>query len=147
MNSNTKFLKFLNKLTTQSQKKILVFENNFPISIFFLFFGFICGNLFGTFLTFFRNYTNWDGAIITLTILIIEFINYLNYTKKDNHIKKRIFIQYNKLQFLNFKTKINKKIIKNQPLNFKNKLFLKFLNFSKIGLLLGFFVDAFKVGS
>ena len=99
MNSNTKFLKFLNKLTTQSQKKFLVFENNFPISIFFLFFGFICGNLFGTLLNFFRNYTNWDGAIITVTILIIEFINYLNYTKKDNHIKKLILIQCNNLKF------------------------------------------------
>lgn len=147
MNSNTKFLKFLNKLTTKSQQKILVFENNFPISIFFLFFGFICGNLFGTFLNFFRNYTNWDGVIITLTILIIEFINYLNYTKKYNTIKKLIFIQWTNRKFLNFKTKINKKIIKKQTQNLKNNLFLKFLNFSKIGLLLGFFVDAFKVGS
>lgn len=145
MNSNTKFLKFLNKLTIKSQQKILVFENNFPISIFFLFLGFICGNLFGTFLNFFRNYTTWDGAIISLIILIIEFINYLNYTKKHNIIKKFILIICNNIKFLNVKT--NKKIIRKQNQNLKNKLFLKFLNFSKIGLLLGFFVDAFKVGS
>lgn len=146
MNSNTKFLKYINKLSTQSQQKFWLFEKNFPISIFFLFLGFICGNLFGTFLNFFRNYTNWDGAIITLTILIIEFINYLNYTKKYNHLKKFSLVHYDDLQSVSLKNKVNKEFFEQQN-NSNWRLFLKILNFSKIGLLLGFFVDAFKVGS
>jgi hypothetical protein len=31
------------------------------------------------FLNYFRNFVQWDGLIISLTILIIEFINYLNF--------------------------------------------------------------------
>ena len=50
------------------------------------------------------------------------------------------------LQSFSLKNKINKEFFKQQN-NSNWRLFLKFLNFSKIGLLLGFFVDAFKVGS
>jgi hypothetical protein len=60
-------------------KKLWVFQNIVTVSIFTLFFGFVCGNLFGTFLNYFRNFVQWDGLIISLTILIIEFINYLNF--------------------------------------------------------------------
>lgn len=111
---NTKFLKLLNFFRFNIINKLLFIEKNFVIYIFLLFLGFICGNLFGTFLIFFRYYIYWDGFIILLIILLIEFINYLTYIKK-------------------FKI--------------KNKIFFKFLNFYKIGLLLGFFIDSFKVGS
>ncbi len=68
MNSDTKFFKLLTYIKFQSKKKIKIFEQNFAIGIFSLFLGFVSGNLFGTFLTFFRNYAEWDGAIITTTI-------------------------------------------------------------------------------
>jgi hypothetical protein len=111
---NTKFLKLLNCFHFNIINKSIFIEKNFVIYIFLLFLGFICGNLFGTFLIFFRSYIYWDGFIILLIILLIEFINYLTYIK---------------------------------TFKIKNKNFFKFLNFYKIGLLLGFFTDSFKVGS
>ena len=128
---NTKFLKLLNSFYFNILNKFKLIEKYFIIYIFLLLLGFICGNLFGTFLIFFRFYTNWDGLIIILTILIIEFINFITYRKP---------FKYRKLN--NFFLKIYKK--KNFFLLFKN---FKFLNFYKMGLLLGFFIDAFKVGS
>jgi Protein of unknown function (DUF565) len=125
--ANTKLLKLLINLEIENQKKIEFFEKNFAFSIFFLFFGFVCGNLFGTFLTFFRHFTNWDGTIITITILFIELINYLNYT---TNLKNK-FIQ----TFSKFNSK-NDKL--NKIFGLKKNVFV-FLNFSKIGLLLGFF--------
>lgn len=82
MNSNTKFFRQLNKLSFQIKKKSWIFQNLLIFSLFFLFLGFVFGNLFGTFLNFFRGFLNWDGLIIGSTILIIEFINYLNYKKQ-----------------------------------------------------------------
>lgn len=113
---NTKFLKLLNFFRFNIINRFIFIEKNFVIYIFLLFLGFICGNLFGTFLNFFRYYICWDGFIILLIILLIELINYLTYIKI-------------------FKSKKN------------NKNFFKFLNFYKMGLLLGFFTDSFKVGS
>lgn len=111
---NTKFLKILNFVCYNIINKVIFIKTNFIFYIFLLFLGFICGNLFGTFLKFFRYHINWDGFIILLIILLIEFINYLTYIKK-------------------FKL--------------KNENSFKFLNFYKIGLLVGFFTDSFKVGS
>lgn len=128
---NTKFLKLLNSFYFNILNKFKFIEKYFVIYIFLLLFGFICGNLFGTFLIFFRFYTNWDGLIIILTILIIEFINFISYIKSLKYRKfNRFFLKIYKNKFF--------------FLLFKN---LKFLNFYKMGLLLGFFIDAFKVGS
>ena len=112
---NTKFLKLLNFFYFNIIKKFIFIEKNFITYIFLLFLGFICGNLFGSFLNFFRYYICWDGFIILLIILLSEFINYLTYIK---------------IYFLK-----------------KNKTFFKFLNFYKMGVLLGIFTDSFKVGS
>ena len=114
---NTKFLKLLNFFRFSIINKSIFIKNNFVIYVFLLFLGFICGNLFGTFLNFFRCFISWDGFIIILIILTIEFINYLIYTKS---------FKYKKNNIINF---------------------FKFLNFYKMGLLLGFFTDSFKVGS
>lgn len=136
MASNTKFVKLINNLCTKGQIKVWLFDTTFAFSIFFLFFGFFCGNLFGTFLIFFRNYFVWDGFIIMLIILSIESINYLNYKKKHDWLEK------NKRFFNQFK------FCTEPVINYeKNYTWIRCLNFFKIGLLLGFFTDAFKVGS
>nr|YP_009367912.1 hypothetical chloroplast RF20 [Hazenia capsulata]ARK14889.1 hypothetical chloroplast RF20 [Hazenia capsulata] len=100
MNSATKFFRYINKINVQIKKKIWVFQKNILLSVFSLFFGFIFGNLFGTFLNYFRHFINWDGLIITLTIFIVELINYLNYQKKKQknclipfYISKNYFFQ------------------------------------------------------
>lgn len=113
------------------KKKLKIIKHNFVLYIFLLFLGFVCGNIFGTFLIFFRNLINWDGFIIILLIIKIEFINYLIYNKNIKHFN---FLQIKILEFFFKKCKIT-------------FLPIKILNFYKIGLLLGFFTDAFKVGS
>ena len=142
MTSTTNFFRQINKLKIQIQTKISIFQNIVIFSLFSLFLGFVMGNLFGTFLNTFRNLLKWDGLIISMTILIIEFINYLNYKKKAVNLilKKNSNTLVNERPFETLFTLVNKKM--------KTKLnFIKFLNFYKIGLLLGFFIDAFKVGS
>ena len=130
MKINTNFLQILTYLIASNRFHINFFEKKFTLSIFFLFFGFICGNLFGTFLNFFRNFIYWDGIIILITILVIEFIHFFNYTNQNNNKIFKMLVYLKKLN-------INK----------KNIFFIQILNFYKLGLLLGFFTDAFKVGS
>nr|AYC64136.1 hypothetical protein Ycf20 [Johnson-sea-linkia profunda] len=84
------------------------------------YFGLIFGNLFGTFLNFLRNEIVWDGTVLIIIILFFEFFNYLIYKKKQGSFR------------LPFVSKRHGLVI------------LK--NF-QIGILLGLFIDAFKVGS
>ena len=86
--------------------------------------GFLVGNLFGTFLNTIRTYVTWDGVIVFFIISGIEISNYNVY-----HNKKRPFCLFI----------LHPQIIK--------RSFWKLFNFFKIGLMVGFFVDAFKVGS
>jgi len=143
MKSNTRLLGFLDSWQTQLTIKFWLFETQLPISLFVFFLGFMNGNLFGTILIFFRQWIIWDVIIIIITILFIEFINYIYFyltlqsaILKSNELKLNLTHE----NFHNCKT--NKYIIYN---SFNN--FIRQLNFYKIGLLLGFFIDAFKVGS
>ena len=114
-----------NLLSTPLKKvKLLnrVFQQNILSMLCLVLIGFLSGNLFGTILGLFRELIIWDGFIIACLILVMEIISYFSYNS----------IQYT----LNSSTRA------------KNKLkFFKKLNFFKIGLMIGFFVDAFKVGS
>nr|AYC63924.1 hypothetical protein Ycf20 [Flabellia petiolata] len=87
-------------------------KGRFLISVCYFYLGFVLGNLFGTFLNFFRNKIIWDGAILFIIILIFETLNFFIYNRKL----------------------LNKKLL----------IILKNI---QIGILLGFFIDAFKVGS
>lgn len=162
MNPHTKLVRQVNQVNFQIKKKIWVFQKIVIFSIFSLFLGFVFGNLFGTFLNFFRFFIHWDGLIILLLISLIEFINYINYKKPNkltfykpllSHksnvdyfsiVNQRTFRSITKLT----KQTSNQKILVNQYFGFTKKIkFIKILNFYKTGLLLGFFIDAFKVGS
>lgn len=158
MNSNTKFFRLISELAIQSRKKLWVFQNIVTVSIFTLFFGFVCGNLFGTFLNYFRNFVQWDGLIISLTILIIEFINYLNFRFTKASLETSNYGNQS-LQPVQDKLIEQTKSFTRYPISSTNtrlsakfsllnkRYWVKILNFYKIGLLLGFFIDAFKVGS
>lgn len=175
MYSNTKLLKAFNRMQAQFRKRGQLFEENFVASTFFLFFGFICGNLFGTFLFFFRTFIPWDGAIIALILLFVEGINYLNFTilNKPNPIpespikKTHFFSNLLELSLIIpasldivksiFDSKTKQTTFRTRWLRFwklkiiffqrKRNEIIRLLNFYKLGLLLGFFIDAFKVGS
>lgn len=106
----TKFRQLSETLQTVLKEKFGYFETKFSFSLFLLFLGFVFGNLFGTFLNFFRTYIIWDGFIMMLSLVLIEVLNYVSFTATCHTLWRS-------------------------------------LNFLKIGLLLGFFIDAFKVGS
>ena len=173
MHSNTKFFRQLQKLQVQIQHKWWVFKTIVIGSVFSLFLGFVFGNIFGTFLGFFRGFFKWDGFIIALTVLFIELLNYINYKKNRNTttFKPREFLNSRNGKrglTLNFPAQTLKVFVaeknesflglknrreagnfnsKSQPSRGKTFSFQKLLNFYKMGLLLGLFIDAFKVGS
>ena len=177
MHSTTKFFRALKAIQARFRKKRQLFEKTFVSSTFFLFFGFMCGNLFGTFLSFFRNTIPWDGAIIVLILLFIEWVNYLNFVILNNREpipsspenQRSIFLfiltqigliiprSLDKLNsFINPQIKEKTKLKKQWSRFFKSTVIfiqrkrntiIRLLNFYKLGLLLGFFIDAFKVGS
>ena len=116
---------FFQKIFIKLKEKFFFFQTSFSSSIFFLFFGFLFGNLFGTFLTWIRTLIPWDGFIVISLLFFIEVISYIRY-----HNAGRSFLLLWKF-----------------PFSYKKRLVWKSLNFLKIGLMLGFFIDAFKVGS
>ena len=105
--------------------------------------GFIIGNLFGTFLDLLRNKIIWDGIILITIIFFFEFLNFIIYNKKQ---ARRSTGSDPPTTFATFEDWSGSPI-KAQAPSFQNKkLFIIFKNL-QIGILFGFFLDAFKVGS
>ena len=104
-------------------KKILILKKKILISYLLqaccsFYFGLIFGNLFGTFLFYLRIiFKGWDNIILFFLILLFEFLN-----------NKVYFCDKNLISF----NRINKIVI---------------IQNIQLGLLFGFFIDAFKVGS
>lgn len=98
-------------------QKLKKIRKNFLLFLFFIFFGFFVGNLFGTFVNWVRQFNIADTVLIFILVCLNEVINFIIYRRNQRNI-----------------------------FNFQNKLY-SFLNAFKIGILLGFFVDSFKVGS
>ncbi len=172
MNDKTKLSLFFKNIQDSIKKKFLFFKMYFAKYILFLFLGFLLGNLFGSLLNIFRELLIWDGFIIILLLIIEEIISYLSYhsTKRIPFFSFHSFIllkknlgnffdwysnneknkssKQKKMYFLTQKLKFHffYQKIKNYFFN-KKIVLIKSLNLFKIGILLGFFVDAFKVGS
>jgi hypothetical protein len=111
--------------------KKFMFQNFQPLDFLILLFGFLYGNLFViTFSTF-----HWDLFLIFSVVLFLEILNKVfnsNSQGVENsfHDKKKYSIQ--------FFEKFSK--------NSQKSLFILFQLFKR-GFLLGFFIEAFKVGS
>ena len=124
--------------------KIKDFSNSFLKSACSFYLGFILGNLFGTFLKFFRNQIIWDGIILITIIFLFEFLNFIIYIKKAplgvflGNFPKRRRPSKASSKFP------NKKLL---PLSFRRKSNYIILKNFQMGILLGLFIDAFKVGS
>ncbi len=132
----------------------------------FLLLGFLTGNLFGTILGKIRELFYWDGFIIFFLIIFFEVVSYAAYSK---HTKRLSFLKFvaniNQIDSLKssrdvcdaptgqshvYKTTFNAPTYKSKICTQRQILhvnFWKFANFFKIGIMIGFFVDAFKVGS
>ncbi len=101
-------------------------HKNFPLILFSTLSGFLLANLFGTFLTVLRSCLVWDGFIIIGLVFFVEVINLIVY---------KIFKEFQK----GGRGKGTE--------SFRIVIIRKSLNSFKLGFLLGFFVEAFKVGS
>lgn len=111
------------------QKKLSLLKKDFSKMLCLLLLGFLTGNIFGSFLNTIRQFFIWDGFITFCLITFIEFLSYLTYTQKKSSGTLKFFASQRYTQ-----TSIR-------------STWFQFANLFKIGLLIGFFVDAFKVGS
>ena len=81
---NTRLSQVYERIKGPIQKRIFNFKSKFTQILFCLLIGFLIGNIFGTFLTFFRSIFFWDGFIVFLVLILFEFINFLIYIKPTN---------------------------------------------------------------
>ncbi|BDA51826.1 hypothetical protein COCOBI_pt-1140 (chloroplast) [Coccomyxa sp. Obi] len=107
------------------QNRIRPFRDSFSLILFSLLFGFLLANIFGTFLNVLRDAVSWDGFVILGIVLFVEITNYLTYQPLKGRSR----------QLTSNAAIANREVI------------YRIVNSFKIGLLLGFFVEAFKVGS
>ena len=143
MKIETRIVFFINQLKVYLNRKNSFFKEVFSFALFTLFVGFLIGNLFGTFLNTIRSFIFWDGLIIFIILSIMELLNFILYNKY-----KRFFVISQKISYypmrLNYKSKI---LTAHTALAANNQIIWKSLNYLKIGIMFGFFIDAFKVGS
>ncbi len=125
MKIETRIVFFINQLKVYLNRKFFFFKEVFSFALFTLFVGFLIGNLFGTFLNTIRYFIFWDGLIVFIILSIMELLNFILYNKA-----KRFFVISQKISYY--------------P---NNQIIWKSLNYLKIGIMFGFFIDAFKVGS
>jgi hypothetical protein len=111
------------------RKQVKSFQQQFAPSIFFFFFGFLLGNLFGTLLPAIRTHLWWDGWLLILLLFVIELISY----KRYHRVGRPFLAIYSNKQSQGYPASKNKTS--------------EYMNVLKIGVLIGFFIDAFKVGS
>ena len=125
MKIETRIVFFINQLKVYLNRKNSFFKEVFSFALFTLFVGFLIGNLFGTFLNTIRSFIFWDGLIIFIILFIMELLNFILYNKTT-----RFFVISQKISYY--------------P---NNQIIWKSVNYLKIGIMFGFFIDAFKVGS
>ena len=133
----------------QLKKRFMKVEKkSFSLVLFSALLGFLVANIFGTFLTPLRDYVTWDGFIIVGLVVFVETINLSVYKV----FKSVPFIE-DARGLLNTKEipltlrEINSPLALFTMQRRRKFLLCQLLNSFKLGLLLGFFVEAFKVGS
>ena len=137
MKIETRIVFFINQLKVYLNRKNSFFKEVFSFALFTLFVGFLIGNLFGTFLNTIRSFIFWDGLIIFIILSIMELLNFLLYSKA-----KRFFVISQKISYYPMRSQAA-----HTASAANNQIIWKNLNYLKIGIMFGFFIDAFKVGS
>ena len=120
MNYLTRYFVQFNKILQFINQKFINLKENFLCFVLLLFLGFFLGNLFGTVVNSIRQFNIPDSLLIAILISVNEVFNFIIYS--------------------NYKAKFS------HTFSLKPATY-SFLNAFKVGILLGFFLDAFKVGS
>lgn len=137
MTFTTRLSEFFTSYIVYLQDRLLYVQKQFTGLLCLLFIGFLIGNLFGTFLNLIREFLVWDGLIGIFLVAVMEIFSYAAY-----HDKERSFGV-----FLIHPKTLNRLSKSKQIGKIGESKFWQKLNLFKIGLMIGFFVDAFKVGS
>jgi Protein of unknown function (DUF565) len=122
----TRLISAVSTLWAQLNTRLQLTRENISFHLFCLVGGFFLGNIFGTFLNVLRGIFHWDGLIILAFIFLCEFISFQTYRPIAEAKTRATLIRAQESVY----------ILSWRP-----------LNLIKLGLLFGFFVDAFKVGS
>ena len=122
----TRLISTVSTLWARLNTRLQLTRENISFHLFCLVGGFFLGNIFGTFLNALRAIFHWDGLIILTFIFLCEFISFQTYRP----------IAAAKTRAISIRAQESVSIVSWRP-----------LNLIKLGLLFGFFVDAFKVGS
>jgi hypothetical protein len=173
----TRLIRIFEDIYLKIKERYFFFQTTFVIAIFFVFLGFLFGNLFGTFLQIIRHFIQWDGFIVTSLLVFIEILSYSIYhrtgrsflflwkfSKRSSIVSQELKMSQTPLRSsleqssarasrvlemmkeVQARTSFSRTF--SEKSNFLNlSVFLRSLNYFKIGVMLGFFVDAFKVGS
>ena len=162
MKSNPRLFGVLMGGQFQIQRKVNGLNTFFSTTLFCLFLGFVLGNLFGTFLVGFRNVFHWDGFIIFSILGFIELVNYgIYHPKGERNFLPSLFTEGDERGEPSVYLFSGSRVREATPSVKRSNTFgeqisgqrgwstlvWKTFNFFKIGLMLGFFIDAFKVGS
>ena len=168
----TKLFRNVNKIFYTLKERLLVVQNSFSLALFALFLGFLCGNLFGTFLDTLRVYFIWNGFVAFIILLFIEMINFFVYKiSLTEKINTNLPLAFNKTRGFQSLARVTPKgwlyspqkgqsnsrgynikvQRKGRDVRFagvsETSYIERSMNAFKIGLLFGFFIDSFKVGS
>lgn len=125
MGNSPRAATLVRRVVLSFQNRTTPFRRFFPLILFSMLFGFLLANIFGTFLEGLRNVVAWDGFVILSILLFVETTNYFTYHSSNDRSLQRVPTTF----------AANKEQV------------CRVVNSFKIGLLLGFFVEAFKVGS
>ena len=142
-------------------------QRNFSLTVFSTLSGFLVANIFGTFLTVLRSYIRWDGFVVIGLIFFVEAINLSVYKIfKPSLLRSKEFRAEGSVSMATDAKDLEgqdrsrdrsqlgiSKTLQTFTLfllglsDRRSFLFCQLINSFKLGLLLGFFVEAFKVGS
>ena len=144
--------------------KMLTKQRNFSLTVFSTLSGFLVANIFGTFLTLLRSCLVWDGFVVIGLIFFVEAINLSVYRIfKPSLLRSKELRAAGSVSMATdlegkdplrdrYRVGISKALkpftLFSLSLSGRRRfLFCQLVNSFKLGLLLGFFVEAFKVGS
>ena len=162
MDSTTRLVINIGHFIESIQNTFIYKKKNFSTKLFLLFLGFVIGSLFGTLLPNFPEEINSHIVSIVLIISTIEVINYLVYSSEQRNLIAVVdlealsqFLLLIKTKFFTLFQSVRQKEHITQNFNIKislltekkKKYFYRNINSFKLGIMLGFFIDAFKVGS
>ena len=85
----TRLSRYLTTILVNLKEKFFIVQSSLSLVLLSLFTGFLCGNLFGTFLDTLRLYFIWNGFVGLFLLLFIEVINSfvygISFSKKYEH--------------------------------------------------------------